>query len=177
MNVARNVSLQAFAAFLCVGALVSACNAPTGPLPEQYIKAPDFAQFADDTMGVHRFLERRCGTLDCHGQTGRPFRLFSMGGLRLLNDSGVVSGLGADSPEEVYANYQALVGLQPEETSKVVSGLEPPTTLLVLAKPLALQTHKGGAELAPGDPGDLCLESWLSGQIDTNACTMAIAVP
>ncbi len=176
MSLFRRACFAVLAAFFgAAGA--TACGVPTATLPNEMIRAPDFTQFADDTAGVHRFLEKRCGTLDCHGQTGRPFRLFSMGGLRLLNDAGLVSGLGADSPEEVYANYQALVGLQPEETSKVVSGSDPPTVLLIVAKPLALQTHKGGPVLAAGDPGDVCLESWLGGQIDTNACTEAIAVP
>lgn len=163
----------------CFGVLVfaSSCGAPSGQLQYEPIATPDFTQFADDNGGVHLFLERRCGTLDCHGQAGRPFRLFSMGGLRLTNDAGLISGMGADTPEEVYANFQALVGLQPEDTSKVVSGVEPPTVLLVVAKPLALQTHKGGAVLAQGDSGDVCLESWLSGHIDLNACTDATAVP
>ena len=164
------------AGFGLAGATI-ACNAPTGGLSFEPITGPDFVEFAASSGGVHTFLERRCGTLDCHGQTGRPFHLFSTGGLRLPNDAGIVSGLGSDTPEEIYANYQALVGLQPEETTLVVKGIDPPTALLIVAKPLALQTHKGGAVLAVGDPGDLCLESWLTGHIDLMACTQATAVP
>jgi hypothetical protein len=160
-------------------AWVPACAATPDPTQDTAILTPDFGQFAGGASnpGVHTFLERRCGTLDCHGQTGRAFRLFSSGGLRLPNDAGLVPGVGADTPEEIYANYLALVGVQPEETSRVVSGIDPPTTLLVVAKPLGLQTHKGGQELAPGEPGAVCLESWLMGHIDLGACSTAALVP
>jgi hypothetical protein len=161
------------------GTIASACGGPGGSFDYVSIMAPDYAEFAGKPgdPGVHTFLEKRCGTLDCHGQTGRPFRLFSSGGLRLLNDAGLTSGTGADSPQEIYANYQALVGLQPEEISRVVSGKAPATGLLIVGKPLALQTHKGGQVLAPGDPGDVCLESWLIGQYSASACSDAASVP
>ncbi|HXN34286.1 MAG TPA: hypothetical protein VN894_20635 [Polyangiaceae bacterium] len=164
-------------ASLWLSAHAIGCGDQASTLAFETITTPDFSAFATNAGGVHTFLERRCGTLDCHGQTGRPFRLFSMGGLRLPNDAGLLSGMGADSAMEIYANYQSLVGLQPELTTAVVDGSEPPTVLLVVAKPLALQTHKGGPVLARGDSGDLCLESWLSGKIDTRACTDATAVP
>jgi hypothetical protein len=143
------------------------------------VPAPSFPQFAGDANnpGVHAFLERRCGTLDCHGQTGRPFRLYSSGGLRKANDAGLVAGGGPDTPEEVLANYESLTGLQPEELIRVVSGLDPPTSLLVVAKPLGLQTHKGGQVLATGDSGNACLESWLVGHIGLAACNDAAQVP
>jgi hypothetical protein len=143
------------------------------------IDQPSFAQFAGGgtNPGVHTFLEQRCGTLDCHGQAGRPFRLYSTGGLRLLDDAGLFPGGGADTAEEIAANYDALVALQPEETSRVVQGIDPPTSLLIVAKPLALQTHKGGQVLAPGGSGDACLESWLVGQIDMTSCAAAAQVP
>ena len=53
----------------------------------------------------------------------------------------------------------------------------PPTALIVVAKPLGLQTHKGGQELAPGESGAVCLESWLTGHIDLGACSDAAQVP
>ena len=59
---------------------------PTGGLD------PDPVQFKD--QGVSKFLERRCGTLDCHGQGGRPLRLYSGRGLRLPNDAGLGPGSG-----------------------------------------------------------------------------------
>ncbi len=166
-----------------IGALLTlatnGCTATPDPTAEVLVLAPDFGGFAGDANdpGVHAFLERRCGTLDCHGQSGRAFRLYSSGGLRMPNDAGLVSGGGPDTPEEIRANYQSLVGLQPEETGRVLAHLDPPTALLVVAKPLALQTHKGGQELAVGDTGDACLESWLVGEISLTACAAAAQVP
>jgi hypothetical protein len=159
--------------------ITTGCAATPDTRSNTAILAPDFNEFAGDASnpGVHAFLERRCGTLDCHGQTGHAFRLYGSGGLRLANDAGLVSGEGPDTPEEILANYQSLVGLQPEEMSRVVAGLDPPIDLLVVAKPLGLQTHKGGQELATGDSGDACLESWLVGQIGLLQCQEAAQVP
>src|SRR5206468_7723502 len=53
------------------------------------IIAPD--QLAFETF-VSPFLERKCATLDCHGQVGRPLRLYSGRGLRLPADGGVFPG-------------------------------------------------------------------------------------
>jgi hypothetical protein len=159
---------------LSVGSCGPASPTGTSTLPE-----PSFTDFAGGpgNPGVHMFLEHRCGTLDCHGQIGRPFRLYSSGGLRLLNDAGLVSGGGADSPDEIYANYQSLLGVQPEETSLVLAGEESPRQLLVVGKPLGLQTHKGGQVLTAGDSSDRCLEGWLTGQFDAAACSDAAQVP
>ncbi len=159
-------------------ALAVACG-PSNPGGYEPILAPSFQSFAGmgTDPGVHTFLERRCGTLDCHGQLGRPFRLFSTVGLRLINDAGLVSGGGPDTAQEIFANYEALVGLQPVDTSLVTEGRESPRSLLVVAKPLALQVHKGGAVLAPGDSGDVCLESWLTGTYDAAHCADAAKVP
>jgi hypothetical protein len=155
------------------------CASTPDPKADTLVLAPDFNEFAGDAAnpGVHAFLERRCGTLDCHGQTGRAFRLYSSGGLRMANDAGLISGGGADTPAEILANYQSLIGLQPEETSRVVARIDPPTSLLVVAKPLGLETHKGGHALATGDTGDACLESWLAGAIGLAACIAAAQVP
>jgi hypothetical protein len=167
-----------FAWPLAVALSVGACG-PASPTGTSTFPAPSFTDFAGGagSPGVHMFLEHRCGTLDCHGQTGRPFRLYSSGGLRLLNDAGLVSGGGADSPEEIYANYQSLVGVQPEETALVIGGQEPPRQLLVVGKPLGLVTHKGGQVLAAGDSSDACLEGWLTGHFDGAACSDAALVP
>ncbi len=137
-------------------------------------------QFSGDTMGnagVHVFLEKQCGTLDCHGQAGRPLRFYSAGGLRALSDAGNVSGVGADTPDEIYANFVSVVALEPEEISRVVAGQDPPTFLLVVKKPRGLENHKGGVRFNEGDVEDLCLTSWLTGQYDAMSCNMAAALP
>jgi len=141
---------------------------------------PDYTKFAGSgatNAGVHVFLEKQCGTLDCHGQVGRPFRLFGQFGLRAANDAGLIAGGGPDSPSEVYANYVALVGLQPEETARVVVGLDPPTSLLVVAKPRGLESHKGGIRFNEGDDEDVCLTGWLSNQFDPQTCNNAAQLP
>ena len=49
--------------------------------PEGNYKFPDEGSFT--TNNVSLFLERRCGSIDCHGQIGRGLRLYSDRGLRL----------------------------------------------------------------------------------------------
>lgn len=161
-------SRSAMIAAFCLSALAAlASSCASSPDPNRYtiIFRPDFSQFAGDSTGknpgVHLFLEKQCGTLDCHGQVGRPFRLFSAGGLRARNDAGSISGIGGDTPDEIYANYVSLVGLEPEEMSRVVAGEDPPTELLVVKKPRGAEGHKGGIRIVEGDPEDLCLTGWL----------------
>jgi hypothetical protein len=178
------------------GALIGSCAATPSTSQVTTIVAPDYRAFEGNPKapltapvpGVHTFLERRCGTLDCHGQVGRPFRLFSQNGLRALNDSGIVSGelSQPDTPEEVYANYLAAIGLQPEEMSRVVSGDDPPTDLLLVTKPTAMDVHKGGQVITVGDVSYVCLTTWLTlsspataseRSANAAACAAAAAIP
>src|SRR4029077_17724720 len=71
------------------------------------ILAPDQTEFTT----VSPVFERRCGTLDCHVQAGRPLRIFSGLGLRLPNDAGDTPGQGATTPDEIVANYRSVIGL------------------------------------------------------------------
>jgi hypothetical protein len=161
---------RAFLLALVVAAGIAAV-ASCAPTPDTTaattILTPDFNEFAGSTSdaatdpGVHVFLERRCGTLDCHGQVGRPFRLFSQDGLRPA-DAGLVSGGAPDTPAEVYSNYLSAIGLQPEETSRVVAGDDPPTDLLLVIKPTGLATHKGGTVFNVNDVSYDCLTGWLT---------------
>src|SRR5580704_4256481 len=103
---------------------------PDGGIRVTTILAPDQGQFTT----VSPVFERRCGTLDCHGQVGRPLRIYSGLGLRLPNDAGNTPGNGATTPDEITDNYRAVIGLEPEEMTRVVAGEDPPRTLLILAK-------------------------------------------
>lgn len=145
------------------------------------IIAPDQTQF--ETF-VSPFLERKCATLDCHGQAGRPLRLFSGRGLRLpSSDAGTFPGSGDTTGFEKTANYRSVIGLEPELMSRVEAGLAQPRDLLLLQKPLGLGTppesHKGGQVLAPmGDPGEACLRTWINAganrePFDSASCTKA----
>jgi len=151
------------------------------------ILEPAYAEFVgggSNGSGVHTFLENQCGTLDCHGQVGRPLRLYSVDGLREPNEAGLISGAGALTPSELYANFLSVVGLTPEELNRVVEGLDPPTQLLLLQKPLGLVSHKGGVRILQSnlDPMYMCLTTWLeapSGEAAFNAaaCTQAAELP
>ncbi len=158
-----------------VFATTTACtielHEPDGGIRATTILAPDQGDFTT----VSPVFERRCGTLDCHGQVGRPLRIYSGLGLRLPNDAGNAPGTGATTPAEIAANYRAVIGLEPEEMTRVVAGEDPPRTLLILAKPLMLQAHNGGPAMAPtGDPAETCITSWINAALDKNACNQAL---
>lgn len=145
------------------------------------VTGPDFGQFKQFgeidgslAVGVSTVLERRCGTLDCHGQMSRPLRIEGQYGLRFQDDAGDVPGVEPTSNNEYESNYQALIGLQPELMTEVVQGNAPPESLMLLRKPLQLERHKGGAVLIAGDYGVTCITSWLQGQTNYAACTNAI---
>lgn len=173
-------SLVVSPAVLATGAFITSMTActvelsePDGGIRATTILAPDQTQFAT----VSPVFERRCATLDCHGQVGRPLRIYSGLGLRLPNDAGNTPGSNATTPDEITANYRTVIGLEPEEMTRVSAGQDLPRTLLILAKPLMLQAHKGGPALAPtGDPGEECITSWILGPaVDKAACTAAVA--
>jgi hypothetical protein len=165
------------------------CAASCAGTPESTstvsVAEPAYDQFVGggpDGPGVHAFLEKQCGTLDCHGQVGRPFRLYSVNGLRDPNDPTLVSGLGAETAAELYSNFLSAVGLEPEEMGRVVQGMDPPTALLIVKKPMGLESHKGGIRIVSGDSMYACLTSWLSAPsgkapFDVDACTQAASLP
>jgi hypothetical protein len=125
------------------------------------------------TPGPSAYLERRCGSLDCHGQAGRPLILRSRNGLR-LSPSDTVGG-NPRTGEEVLANYVAVVGLEPEILASVAAeGGADPERLMLLRKPLGTERHKGGKIFADrSDGGYVCLISWLRGALDASACDSA----
>jgi len=159
---------------------------------------PSYAQFKQGRVSY--FLERRCGTLDCHGQAGRPLRIYGHYGLRLPNQAGLRPTSGDTSEEEVAANYRSVVGLQPEVINRVVLARaegncalegEPDVPclhhLLLVAKPLSCNLnesvgcndkalgveHKGGPIIARGDDGYACLLTWIQGITDGVKCERA----
>jgi hypothetical protein len=137
----------------------SCAPSPDNRRPTQILQ-PDYPTYR---TYVDAYLQRRCGTLDCHGQPGRAYRLYGFGGFRLYNlDAGLVSGVQPTLEQEIMANYQAAISLEPEETSRLMAkqGAEP-NKLLFLRKPLKLERHKGGAAMAEDDPGYRCVVAWL----------------
>ncbi len=145
------------------------CAAPLDVNRETIVYSPDYAVYKEL---VDPFLNRRCGTLDCHGQAGRALRNYGTRGLRVFTpDSGLQPGFGATTEEEHQLNYQSLVGVEPEMFARVVAeGGANPERLLILEKALAkgcdngrnpYLCHKGGKVLAQGDSGYRCLVAWL----------------
>ena len=151
---------------LSVGVVALAATLSCASSPEKDrvtdVILPDFDTYV---QSVDAYLTRRCGSLDCHGQAGRAYRVYSREGFRLytIQDGGLVSGQQATQPEEQRANFQALVALEPEEMSRLMARQgENPNQLLFLRKPLKLERHKGGAAMAEDDPGYRCVTAWLS---------------
>ncbi len=130
--------------------------------------------------GVSAVFEKRCGSLDCHGALERNLRIYSKAGLR-LPDSNQTTG-GADTTiDEITANYQSLMNLEPERANEVIAGADP-EELLILKKPLELERHKGGPALKKGDVAYTCIRSWLvedptSAPVDAAACGDAARFP
>lgn len=142
-------------------AMISCASSPDENRVTQVI-TPDFATYV---ANVDAYLTRRCGSLDCHGQPGRAYRIYSREGFRLytIQDGSLVSGQQPTAPEEQRANFQALVALEPEEMSRLMGRQgENPNLLMFLRKPLKIERHKGGPAMAEDDPGYRCVVAWLS---------------
>ena len=121
---------------------------------------------------VSAMLAASCGSLDCHGQLGRPLRLYSGRGLRLDPDE--LSGHGGTRSAEHEANLHALVGLEPELTCAVLSeGGRDPERLTIVRKATGAEAHRGGAVLSPRAAGTRCLLRWLAGRVDSAVCRRA----
>ena len=120
---------------------------------------------------LHPYLNRQCGTLDCHGQEGRPFRNYGVRGLRLFDKEARLVPGSQDTVEEEYrASYESIIGLEPEATRRVVACEQDPGTLLIYRKPTGTspdlgtgiegESHKGG-QVTDGDgPGANCIFAW-----------------
>jgi hypothetical protein len=186
MSLARLAASAFLLAAAAAGiASTGACASTPNPNATTQIYTPDdafelWAGEIDDAGGAgpDAVLGKRCGTLDCHGQPGRPLRIYSQDGLRIDNDAGNYSGGQPETQQEQLANFTAAIGLQPELTSKVFAGeLDPHSVLLLLRKPLQLERHEGGQVSKPGDAIDQCLSSWFADKPNVAACASAASVP
>jgi hypothetical protein len=169
-------SMRFWWAISFVIAFVSGCAASPddGSEPRLPIASLDPDVYAAMVQPV---LEKKCGTLDCHGQLPRGLRVYGMNGLRLPNATGNVPGFGPTTAAEARETYVSIVGLEPEKLNALV-GVQPRSKddayrLLVLAKPLALERHRGGVSFRKGEPAEQCILSWVLGAMDARACTAA----
>ncbi len=150
------------AAILAAASVAWSCASPPDTSRVTTILSPDYDTYV---QSVDPYLARRCGSLDCHGQLGRAYRVYGRAGLRLttVQDGGLVSGGQPSDPEELRANYQTLVALEPEEMSRLMARQgDNPNLLMLLRKPLRLERHKGGPAMAEDDAGYRCVIAWLS---------------
>jgi hypothetical protein len=164
MSTARALRYMIGTATLAAAGALLAGGTSCASVPDEtrftLILQPDFNVYQQH---VDNYLRRRCGTLDCHGQPGRSYRIYGREGFRLYNeDAGLISGVQPTTPDETRANFQAIVGLEPEEMSRLIAtqGTDP-NKLMFLRKPLRLERHKGGPAMADDDPGYRCVVAWL----------------
>lgn len=167
-------ALAVSAAAVAFVAAVGACS--TGdPALRRALKGPDRAQFER----VSPALGARCGSLDCHGSPYRNLRLFGPNGLRLDPAHLPETKIKQDSEagqREVQANYEAVVGLEPEVMTVVLAeGGRGAERLSLVRKAYGQDDHKGVRAIAPGDAADRCVLSWIRGAVDTAACDAVVA--
>lgn len=156
---------------LAGASLATSCASSPNTAARTDILQPDYIAYKQH---VDVYLQRRCGTLDCHGQPGRAYRIYSVNGLRPFdvgdagNGTPPTSGGGVGGPGvqelETRSNYESAIALEPEEMSRVVArqGQEP-NTLMLLRKPRLMERHKGGpAMTSDNDPGYQCVVAWLA---------------
>lgn len=150
---------------ILLGATMLMCSSP--PEDSKTLKAGGSAGPEPLTyrQNVDAVLSRRCASLDCHGQVGRPLRLYSNNGLRRPGDGGTAPGVGAVTTEEIADNYRALIGLEPEAMLALraqAASQRDPYQLLMMRKALNVEgCHKGGPAIFRNDKADVCITSWL----------------
>ena len=110
---------------------------------------------------VSPLIERRCGTLDCHGTSFRPMRVYGRLGLRHPVETNV-SGGAPTTQAELLANYSAICTLDPEPMAEAVKDRgSSAEKLLLVNKARGLEAHKGGIVVAENDPADRCILGWI----------------
>jgi hypothetical protein len=128
---------------------------------------------------VDAAMQRRCATLDCHGQVGRNLRLYGFGGLRLSTPESPIGDPLADptTVAELDASYASTIGLEPEALWQVVVQGADPNQLSLVRKMRGIEKHKGGQLALTGDALDRCLVLWLTGKPDPVPCEQVRDAP
>lgn len=135
--------------WLLTAAALVACDTP-----QQGVEPLPVADVAGFEAAVQPVVTETCGSLDCHGDPGRPLRLYAERGLRLtreLRDQPITAA-------ELELNAAAFIGVSPGAVDDH----------LALLKPLAIgaggMEHIGG-ELwsSTADPDYAAIRAWLGG--------------
>jgi len=132
-------------------------------------------------------MERRCGTLDCHGHTSRPLRIYGQYGLRRPEAQGSPNvenyaeyysgGKEPTTLAELEDNYRSICALEPELTGEVFAKKSQPDVLTIVRKARLREKHKGGLLWNKGEPGDVCMTNWLTGNNDLSQCEVELGHP
>lgn len=158
---------RALVATLSIAACASNCTVANDV---EAIEPP----FPEGYAHVSEMLGVRCGSLDCHGDSARPLRIYSGRGMRLAATD--VPGQSSTTEAEHVANLRSAFAIEPERTSEVVrEGGSRPERLTLYRKALGLEHHKGNAPLARDGVQDRCLASWLEQAVDVERCEQASA--
>jgi hypothetical protein len=149
-----------------VSAIVSCASTPDEKRVT-VVASPNFPVFRDS---VDPYIEKQCGTLDCHGQPGRGFRVYGFRGLRLYSqEAGLVPGVQQTTPAEINANFFALISVEPETWNRVMGrNGDNADQLLFIRKALNYERHKGGAVMAYGSDPYNCITAWIRLPPDPN---------
>jgi hypothetical protein len=138
----------------------------------------------ENFRAVNNVFERRCGTLDCHGDPLRPFLVFGQTAYRrpdasqLANPNYFPGGLEATTDYEIDGTYESVCGLESEEMDAVIRGEGKLEDLSIVRKPRLQSKHKGGRIWGAGTTaGDRCLLTWIQGTLDVEACKNELEVP
>ena len=162
--------LVALTGTLFIAACVSVSPSETDRVQ---VNVPDRASFPV----VSDLLDRRCGTLDCHGSTYRNLRIYGREGLRLSPTDQPTSIPNTTTISEYDETFLSLVTLEPETMGAVVRDQGAyPERLTFVRKARGTEDHKGSMIWAEGGLEDLCITSWLKGAADTDTCNAAYKV-
>ncbi len=163
---------------IAIGGLMLSCGTPQET--QQYGPLPDRNAFIQ--QGVSNFMEKRCGSLDCHGHIGRPLRIYSDWGLRYRSENDGKRVAGPTTEEEQIENYRSVIALEPDLLSDSVLTGGAYVDFQLIKKPLDISgggiNHKGGPviRVGDGDPGWRCLHGWIRGEPSKQKCDEAATI-
>jgi hypothetical protein len=173
----------------CLSEAELGSGAPACPSPGERCLDPQNPACFGEFRVVHQVLERRCGTLDCHGDPARPFLVYGQLAHRRpggeiyaeSKDQYFPGGTEPTTPFELMGTHQSACALEPEKMDAVVKGQAGVDTLTLVRKPRLQEKHKGGRLWGAGtaNTGDFCLVAWITGRFaeGENACQAELRNP
>jgi len=98
--------------------------------------------------------------------------MYGIDGIRASKDN--ISGTEGTTTQELHYNYEALVTIQPEVLSFIVSHQgQNFDKWIVVTKGTNAEHHKGGQRFKKADDTYNCLKSWVIGAVNDAVCQAA----